>query len=73
MKNAKSCEKLEKWLVFQLSRSDKDLENVVFKLLKDPTVKVVKMMKKCENRENQYVFAQNVDEVYARSRAHFVV
>ena len=34
------------------------------------TRKVVKMMKKCEN---QFVFAQNVDEVYARARAHFVV
>ena len=30
------------------------------------TGKVVKMMKKCEN---QFVFAQNVDEVYARPRA----
>ena len=33
----------------------------------DNTGKVVKMMKKCENRENHFVFTQNVDEVYARA------
>ena len=35
--------------------------------------KKVRKKLKIKNRENQFVFEQNVDEVYARARAHLVV
>ena len=46
MENREKREKLQKCLVFQLFRSNKDLENAVFELLKGKfTQKVVKTRK----------------------------
>ena len=66
-KSREKRKKLQKLPCISVISIRQRLRKCGFQTFKEGTTrKVVKMMKKCGN---QFVFAQNVDEVYARPRA----